>query len=165
MNGTDLPSSFPYVPYDARELVAFLGDPVLGAAYPAEFIGASGAQNDLNAVSSVSAINQLLTFSGATVDMVSIGGVIQAQAGSSGGPVVNAWQKLIGLITTTSAGKTTADRTLRAISLSYVNRDMQVQTGADLRAFLASDLDTIEDEFNAVWLNHLTRLYIDQISK
>ena len=165
VNDLPLPASFPALSYDTREAIGFLGDPVLGAAYPAEFVGGLNAQNNLNAVSSVSNIAQLLTFGTDTVDAFSIGGVIEAQGGSSGGPIVNAWDKLIGLITTTSDGATTAERSLRAITLSYINRDIQTQTGSDLLSFLDGDLAAIEDEFNTMWLQHLTGLYIQQISK
>ena len=165
LNASPLPATFPALTYDTREVVGFLNDPVLGAAYPAEFIGGFNTQNNLNAVSSVSTISQLLTFSSQTVDMVSIGGVIEAQAGSSGGAVVNAWDKLIGLITTTSEGKTTADRSLHALTLSYINRDLKAQIDTDLASYLQGDLAAREEDFNKTWTQHLIDLYIAQISK
>jgi len=165
VDGSPLPASFPSLSFDTREVIGFLGDLVLGAAYPAEFVGSSNTQDNLNAVSSVSSIAQLLTFGTKTVDAISLGGVIEAQAGSSGGAVVNAWNKLIGVITTTSEGDTTAQRTLRAVTMSHINRDIQAQTGSDLTTFLQGDLAAREEEFNTAWLQHLLDMYIKQIKK
>lgn len=163
VDGSPLPAAFPFLSSDTREVIGFLGDPVLGAGYPAEFVGGYNAQNNLYAVSSVSKIDQLMTFDGKTVDAFSIGGVIEAQSGSSGGPVVNAWDKLIGVITTTSEGATTAERTLRAITLSYIDRDLRAQTGQGIASYLDGDLAAKENEFNTTWLQHLIDMYIKQI--
>lgn len=163
IDNSPLPQAFPFLSFDTREVIGFLGDPVLGAGYPAEFVGGYSAQNNLYAVSSVSKIDQLMTFVGGTVDAFSIGGVIEAQSGSSGGPVVNAWDKLIGVITTTSEGATTADRTLHALTLSYIDRDLQAQTGQGLSSYLDDDLAAKANEFNATWLQHLIDMYIKQI--
>lgn len=146
-DGSPLPSSFAYISSDTRERASFLGDSVLGAGYPAEFIGGQMAQTNLYAASSVSTISHLFTFGTDTVDSVSIGGVIEAQQGSSGGAVVNAWGKLVGIITTTSDGATTAQRDLRAITLSYIDRDLQAQTGMSLKELLNGDLVAKVNDF------------------
>ncbi len=163
-NGSPLPSQFPYLRYDTRSGVAFLGDSVLGASYPAEFLGGS-VEGNLYAVSSVSQIKQLLTFGSTSIDAFSIGNVIEAQGGSSGGAVVNAWQYLVGLITTTSEGSTTASRDLRALSMSYINRDFLAQTGEDLPTFLAGDLAASEDSFNKDTAPDLIKQYLQVLSQ
>lgn len=129
---TPLPAIFPYVTPDTRPAIGFVGDRVLAAGYPAEFVGGIIAQTGLHPVSSVSTIDRLLTFASSTVDLVSIGSVIEAQGGSSGGPVVNQWDKLIGIITTTSDGTTTAQRSLRALTADYIDRDMARSIGFGL---------------------------------
>jgi hypothetical protein len=165
VSGQALPATFPYLPYDTREAIGFLGDQLLGASYPAEFLGGLAAENDLYPVSSVSAIDQLLTFATSTVDDISLGGVIEAQSGSSGGPVVNQWGYLIGLITTTSDATTTAARDLRAVTVSYINRDIETQTGSSLAAFLNGDLVSKESNFNDTIAPGLVRQYIQLLSK
>jgi hypothetical protein len=159
-----VPSIFPSVPFDTRDAIGFLGDNVLGASYPAEFLGGMAAENNLYPVSSVSPINQLLTFGTSTVDVIAIGGVVEAQSGSSGGSVLNAWGRLIGLISTTSDAPTTAGRDLRAIALSYINRDMLVQSGMDLSSFLTGDLTSEEADFNAATAPQLIQQYIQTIA-
>ena len=165
LNNSSLPSSFPYLPFDTRDAIGFLGDQVLGASYPAEFLGGMAAENDLYPVSSVSPINQLLTFSTDTVDVIAIGGVIEAQSGSSGGPVVNQWGRLIGIIATTSDAPTTAQRDLRAITMSYIDSDLSVQTGSDLSKFLDGDLNAKVTSFNANIAPGLLNQYIQTLSK
>ena len=76
------------------------------------------------------------------------GGSIAAQGGSSGGAVVNAWGRLVGLITTTTEGKTTGERDLHAITLNYIDRDSAGLTGMGLAQFLAGDLATRQANFN-----------------
>jgi len=138
-DNTPLPTQFPYVSPETREAIAFPGDQVLVASYPAEFIGGAAAQYDLYAVSSVTTIKQFLTFVSGTPDLLSLGGIIEAQSGSSGGAVVNAWDQLVGIIATTSSGTTTADRDLRAVALSYINTDLATQSGQDLNSLLQGD--------------------------
>jgi S1-C subfamily serine protease len=148
-NPTPLPDFFPYLTPDTRPTIGFVDDKVLAAGYPAEFVGGIIAQNGLYPVSSVSTIDALLTFSSGSVDLFSIGSVIEAQGGSSGGPVVNQWDKLIGIITTTSDGTTTAARSARAITLDYINTDVTRETGKDIAALLDTDLNDLREAFVA----------------
>ena len=163
-NPISLPASFPALGVDTREAIGFLGDQVLTAGYPAEFIGSVAAQSQLNVASSITSIKDLLTFKTSTVDLISLGGVAEAQSGSSGGPVVNAWGRLIGLITTTSEGATTAERDLRALTISYINRDIKGQSGSDLASILNGNLAAEAAAFRNAVAPHLTQLLIDQIS-
>ena len=163
-DGSPLPARFPSLPVDTREAIGFLGDQVLAASYPAEFVGAS-ANFALYSASSVTNIAQLLTFDVKSVDVISVGSVIEAQSGSSGGAIVNAWGHLIGVITTTSEGTTTADRDLRAITLSYINRDITAQTGSTLLNYLNEDLAVKTAVFTADQAPALYKLLIDQIVK
>ena len=162
-DGSPISGQFPYLPVDIRNGIGFLNDAVLAAAYPAEFVGGISAQNSLYPVSSVTTIKQLLTFGPGTIDSFSVGGVIAAQGGSSGGAVTNAWDRLIGIISITSAGATTADRDLRAVTLSYIDQDFKAQTGKSLSQFLAVDplsgaLDFARDTAPALLSKYLQQL-------
>ena len=162
--GGNIPSSFPSVPYDTRDGIGFVNDQVLGASYPAEFLGGMAAENDLYPVSSVSPIDRLLTFATSSVDAISIGGVVEAQSGSSGGGVLNAWGRLIGIISTTSDAPTTAGRDLRAITLSYISRDLLLQTGSDLSDFISGDLSRKADDFQTSVVPELLQIYYRNLS-
>ena len=157
--------NYPALPLDTREAISFLNDPMLVIAYPAEFVGSTATQFDLHPVSSITPISELLTFDTNTVDLVALKGAAGAQGGSSGGPVVNSWGYVTGIITTTSEGATTAERELRAITISYINRDLMSQTGMGIIATLNADLQTMATNFKANHAPALTKLLMDQITK
>ncbi len=163
-DGTPLPPAFPYLPVDTREAIGFSGDRVLVVSYPAEFL-ASAAQFIMYPASSVTTIGELMTFITHTVDLISLGGIIEAQGGSSGGAVVNAWGRLIALISTTSEGETTALRDLRAVTLAYINRDLTAQTHFDLPTTLGGDVAAEALDFNTHEAPRLIDLYIAQLAK
>ena len=156
-------SSLPFVPIDTREAIGFKDDSVLVASYPAEFVGGISTQLNLYPVSSITDIKNMLTFDNKTVDVISLGGIIGAQSGSSGGAVVNAWGRLVGVISTTSDGATTDARDLHAITLSYINRNIATESGLDLQSILGGDVASEADAFNANTAPALRQLFIDQI--
>lgn len=152
-------SAFPYLPIDTREAIGFQDDRVLVASYPAEFLGDIAAKFNLYPVTSVATIGRLFTFVEKTVDLISLGGIVGAQSGSSGGAIVNMWGRLIGLIATTSEGDTTATRDLRALTLSYIDRDLTAQTQVDLRVILGGDVLAQTLDFNARLAPRLVGIY------
>ena len=163
INGQPLPAVLPFVPVDARETIAFTDDSVLAASYPAEFVGGIVTQINLYPVSSITSVKKMLTFSNTFVDVISLGGVIGAQSGSSGGAVINEWGLLVGIISTTSEGATTDARDLHAITLSYINRNIASESGLDLSSILAGDIASEAYDFNTNAAPALRQLLIDQI--
>ena len=164
LDATPVPNPFPYLPLDVREAIGFKGDQVLAVSYPAEFLGGTG-QFTMYPASSVTTIGQLMTFVTKTVDLISLGGIVGAQGGSSGGAVVNAWGLLIALISTTSEGETTALRDLRAVTLSYIDRDLATQTRFDMATTLGGDVVAEALEFNTKMAPKLIGLYLAEIEK
>jgi hypothetical protein len=148
-DGTAVTDPLPYLRTDTREAIAFLDDQILAASYPAEFVGGLTTRYDLFPATSITAIKQLMTFNAGTVDVLSLGGIIEAQGGSSGGAVVNQWGRLVGIIVTTSDGDTTGERDLRALALSYIDRDIKAQSGASLQTILDGDVGALAANFNA----------------
>lgn len=166
--GTPLASqagAFSYLPVDTREAIGFLDDEVMSAGYPVEFLGSAVAEKGLYFFSSRTSIKQLLTFGSGSVDLISLGGVLEAQSGSSGGAVVNPWGKLIGVITTTSDAITTVQRDMRALTLSYISRDMKAQTGSSLEAFLSGNVHEKAAAFNVNVAPALIGQYLNQLSQ
>jgi S1-C subfamily serine protease len=157
------PSSFPYLAPDAREAIAFTGDQVLTAAYPAEFFGGQTTHLNLHPVTSIATIGQMYTFGSGNVDAFSLGGIIAAQSGSSGGGAINAWKRLVGILTTTSDGATTAERDLRAISLASIDRDFVSQTGMSLASYIAADPAQRSRDFMQGEAPALLRALIEEI--
>ena len=164
LDGTPLPTAFPALTPDTRENIAFLDDPVLTASYPAEFLSGGSAQFSLFPVSALTTVRELLTFGSGKVDIISLGGIAAAQSGSSGGATVNAWSRLVGIITTTSEGKTTAERDLRAVTLSYIDRDIGIQSGSNLSDLLSGDIAQKASDFNLNTAPNLVQLLLDGIA-
>ena len=162
LDGTPLPKHFSYLPTDTREAIGFLGDEVIVAGYPAEFLGVA-AEYSLYPLASATTIKQLLTFGSGAVDLISVGSVIEAQSGSSGGAITNPWGRLIGVITTTSAGATVDQRELRALSLSYVDRDLKTQAGVSLEGLLSGSVSDTAASFNATIAPTMLQQYLARL--
>jgi hypothetical protein len=163
IDGSPASGPFPSISPDAREAIGFVDDTVLTASYPVEFAGSSVISTSLYAVSSYAVIGKLMTFSTGKADVMSLGGIIQAQRGASGGVVVNAWNRAIGLVTTTSDGATTGERDLHAITTAYIDRDLRAQTGAGLLETLAQNPYIKSLEFEKDSLPHLSQLLLKAI--
>lgn len=164
IDGSVIPP-LPALSFDTREEAAFTGDTALAVSYPAEFIGGIAAQFDLYSISSIATIGDLYTLGSSTVDVLSLGGIIQAQGGSSGGAVVNLWNYLIGVITTTTEGTTTAARDLHALTLSYINRDLTKQSGSGLKEILAGDLDKTASNYRETIAPELIEKLFESLPK
>lgn len=135
-----LPSEFPSVELDTTEGALVRGNEVFVGGYAAGFLGGSTVQKELYAVSSISTISELYTFHESTLDVISLGGNILAQQGSSGGAVVSKNGKLIGMISTSSEGETTSERDLRAITLAHIERSLALHGQTSLEILLSGDL-------------------------
>lgn len=135
-----LPSSFPHVSMSVAENIENV--PVVLAAYPAGFFDGATIQTNLFISSARTTIGQIFTFKeGGGADLFSAGGTILSQKGSSGGAVVRESDAaLIGLIATATQGATTAERDLRAITVSHINKSITEQTGSGLAALLTGDI-------------------------
>jgi hypothetical protein len=162
--GNPISGPLPYLPVDSRADVVNTGDSVIGAGYPAEFVGGIVAQQGLYAATSLTTIKQLFTFASSSVDVYSIGGVIEAQGGSSGGPVVNTWGHVIAIISTTSEGATTAERDLHAVALNYIDRDILLQTGRSFSDFLSADPIQQANDFSRETAPGLIQKYVQYLS-
>ncbi len=157
------PTPFPYLPIDTREAIAFPEDEVATASYPVEFVGGINAPFNLRPASSVSTVSKLYTFTSKTADILSLGEVPLAQSGSSGGLVINTWGFLVGLLTAMSDETAASGRDLRALSLSYIDRDLKVQAGSSLSQILASDMTANMLDFNTSTAPALLALYTNMV--
>jgi hypothetical protein len=148
-----LPTTFPYI----TPLVDLLGvspnEQVLLRGYPAEFIGSSITLRSLQSVGALTYIQNIRTFASGesqlpTPDLLSLGGSIVAQGGSSGGAVVTSENKLAGIIVTSTRTAETKDRNLSAITLSHIDRSLLQQAGKDLPTILSTPLEELVVDFS-----------------
>lgn len=132
-----LPSSFPYLPLHSGE--PDLGESMLLASYPAGFLSGQIIAKSLYASSARAAVIKLYSFNNTpNIDLVSIGGTVVSQAGSSGGAVVRMQTgALTGIIATASVAESTAERDLRAVTVAHINRDLAADGYTSLASFLS----------------------------
>ncbi len=154
-----LPSSFPNIAMTAS--APDTGDGALVAGYPAGFLDGQTIERNLYATSAFTTIGQLYTFNDPShIDVVSLGGTVVSQGGSSGGAVVRTYDgKLTGLIATATAGTTTASRDLRAITVAYINRSLAASGKVGLAEFLSTDLKgTVSDFASTTFIEEKKKL-------
>ncbi|MES2953300.1 MAG: trypsin-like peptidase domain-containing protein [Patescibacteria group bacterium] len=167
--GNPLPTSFPYLSPDVLFETPSLNYPVLLAGYPAEYVGSIATQRNLYALSSASKIERGYYFpseKAGSLDLLSLGGNILAQGGSSGGAVVDHYTgTLLGILVTTTAGTKTSEKELNGITLSHIDRSILAETGKGLSAFLAGDILPKVHDFATHLLPRESQLLIDAISK
>lgn len=150
-DGIEKPKTFPFLQIETEEkqLVSDSGA-VLLAGYPAEFLSESYLEKELSLVSSVGEVHSVFTFSDEipTVDLLGIDGSVVSQKGSSGGAVVSQETgNLVGMITTSTAEKTTGERELRAISSAYINRIFKEETNTSLADILNGEIEPFKKAF------------------
>ena len=165
-SGITIPSIFAYMTPDMNESTLIAGGPILLAAYPAGFLDGATVQKDLWPASAISTIKEIFTFATDTLDLLSTGGSVVAQKGSSGGGVFSmATGKLIGIVVTSSDEGSTGDRDLRAITLSHINRSMFGDTGMDLNAFLSGDIAERQKNFQETRAVIMRQILFDVLNK
>lgn len=154
---------FPYLDMVIADSEIEVGKTTVVAGYAAGFLGSISVQKELYPVSAVSKITELFTFNDQTLDLFSVGGSVVAQKGSSGGAVVNENAELMGIIVTSTEAANTADRDLRAITISHINRSLSDNRGSSLSSLLLGDLDSKSDNFNDIEAPNLAQILIKTI--
>lgn len=156
--------NIPYMPINIDENLP-LGSPVLLASYPAGFLGGLSILQGLNVTSAITSIQNIYTFRDGTVDVISVPGTVVSQKGSSGGAVVDKHAMLIGVISTSSNGDTTSSRNLNAITMAYINRDIQKELKMSLADFLTQSDSDFAKIFASTSVPTLSKLIVDELNK
>ena len=147
VSGSPLPSSFPFIPLTQKRDV--LGEPVVIGSYAAQFLSGSEIKYSLYPTLVYGSVHKLFTFSTSTIDVVSLGGTAAAQEGSSGGGALDATGNLIALITTSTITGATSERTLYALTSSYIQREYAAEAGQPLRALLTESPSRAIESFSS----------------
>lgn len=164
IDGSKLPEKFSFIHMNVRENIE-RNEPVLLVSYPAGFLGGLAILQNLNIASSITGIQELFTFKEGPTDLISVGGTVVSQKGSSGGAVVDKYATLLGVISTSSDDATTGKRYLGAITLAYINRAMQSELGINLAQFADGDINTFTKKFQEINVPTLTKLITDELKK
>ena len=142
LTDTPLPNQFPTLPIKTSPLpLSYKNTPIRAAGYPATALATEGRFADLRGVEVGSIITELMTFGSNMVDLVTLAGTELGTQGVSGGPVVNQEGRAIGLITTRGNDELFGNGSLRALTISYIDRTISEETGFSLTQNLGGDLN------------------------
>lgn len=141
LDSKPMPASFPALPFREELLKTdILEREVFATGYPAETALEEDGMNILHPKQATTTIAELMTFGSQYIDLFTIRGSALGEHGSSGGPVVDQEGRAIGIISTKGDDRSFGEGSLRALSLPYVNRTIQEETGLSLRQNLGGNL-------------------------
>lgn len=148
IDNTPLPAQFPALAFSSDLLSTDTkNDLVVAAGYPAGELLAGGSGTDLIPRSAQTSISELYTFGSNRADVFSIRGSVVGAEGASGGPVLNEKGVVIGMISTRGDDTVDGPGSLRAITISHVQRTILEETGFGLKENLGGDLALRSDVF------------------
>lgn len=160
----ELPSSFPAIDADIALLPRSLeGSEIAAAGYPADDFYKEGKDALLSPVVASTSILTLYTFGSNYADIFSISDSAVGEHGASGGPVVDANERAIGLIVTKGNAALDGERSLRAITISYIDRTITEETGFGLMENTTGDLPRRAEIFKEVLVPFLANLLEEEL--
>lgn len=145
LGGKKLPASFTSVPLAGSDPEE--GDLVGIGSYGAEFLTGREILSALYPIIDDGSVADVYTYGGNRVDVISVRGSTAAQSGSSGGGVVNTDGRFIGLISTSSLGGGTAQRTFYAITPSHIRASFKEDTSRNFDTYIKGSLSSLVDAF------------------
>ncbi len=142
-----LPTQFPYAPLSTANQIK-KGNEVTVAGYPSGDLKYKEIRNKLTAKTATTTITNLQSFQSNTADLISLSRTKFASAGISGGPVMLS-NTVVGIVVTRSTSKSKEGASLRALSTSYIDREITNETGLTLVTLYAGDLSVRAEETRA----------------
>jgi S1-C subfamily serine protease len=159
ISGEPLPAAFPALGFVTDLLPVSIKDTdVRAAGYPAGSLLAEGPDALLIPQQAETTISELYTFGSNYADVFSVRGSAVGDEGASGGPVVNNDGQVIGMITTRGDDQLDGPGSLRAITLSHIDRTITEETGYSLSENLGGNLAYRSEVFTATLAPFLLRL-------
>jgi S1-C subfamily serine protease len=157
LDNKPLPGKFPSLvvnnDYLSKELI---GSDITVAGYPADDF-TEGSEANLTPVISTTTLTDMFTFDSNYADVIAIEESAVGQFGSSGGPILNEAGEVIGLITT-KGSQIDGNTSLRALTISYIDRTIIEETTFDLKSTTGGQLAFRSDLFLKTIAPFLTRI-------
>jgi len=159
LTGEELPSVFPALKTKTELLPISIKDTeVLAAGYPATSLFTDGRAGLFTPAAALTTVSELYTFGSNYADVVSLRGSRVGEHGTSGGPVLNQDGEAFAMIATRGNDQTDGDGSLRAITLSHIDRTITEESGVNLRANLAGNITYRAGIFNELMTPFLREL-------
>jgi S1-C subfamily serine protease len=160
----DVDTTFPALALNTDLLPRSVTDTaVVAAGYPAGSLLRGGADTELLARSAETTISELYTFDSNYADVFALRGSIMGEQGASGGPVVSSDGRVIGMVTTRGDDERDGAGSLRAITVSHINRTITEETGFSLSSNLSGNIPYKANIFTTTMAPFLTELLVAEI--
>lgn len=140
------------------------GSKVIASGYPAGDLIKNGADTDLIPKEATTSITELYTFGSNYADVFAVKGSVIGEQGASGGPVIAVSDgRVIGMITTRGDDERDGAGSLRAITISHVNRTITEETGFSLSSNLSGNLPYRANIFTSTMAPFLTKILLAEV--
>ena len=144
-----LPAQFPALAINTDLLpVTIKGSQITASGYPATDLIKNGAKSPLLPKTATTSISDLYTYGSNYADVFSIKGSNVGAQGSSGGPILADNGQVIGMIVTRGNDETDGPGSLRAITLSHIDRTIKEETGFSLDNNLNGNIEKRSQVFS-----------------
>jgi S1-C subfamily serine protease len=140
-------------------------DAVLAAGFPAEIVKTAGSKAALNATIATTTITELFTYTKNKVDLIGIAPSAVGEQGSSGGPITTLEGGVIGIIATKGSAEKDGAKSLRALTLAYIDRTIREETKVGLEETISSNLKERARIFRDIMTPILSGMVIDALKQ
>ena len=136
---------------------------VTAAAYPAGALLTGGTDTALLPRLATTTVSQLFTYTSSFADVIGMRGSTVGEPGSSGGPVLTPDHQVIGMITTRGNDANDGPGSLRAITMSHINRTITEETGFSLSSNMSGNIPYRAEVFANTMAPFLTQLLASEL--
>lgn len=141
VTGKPLPEKFPALKIFTDPLPVTSKDSgVVVSGYPAFNSNPENFANLIYPLFATSSITNLYTFGSNYADVISLLGSKVGHGGASGGPVTDEKKEVVAMITTKGDDLIDGEGSLRAITISHINRTIEEETGMSLERNMRGNL-------------------------
>lgn len=166
VDGSTLPNSFPALPIDVTPFQKDAKNKVVRAGgFPAEIIRTEGPKALLMPTVATTTITELFTYTRENIDLVGIAPSSVGEQGSSGGPITTLDNTVIGLISTKGNEAKDGAKSLRAITIPYIDRTIRDEVHVSLLDTISSKLSDRARIFRATVEPLLRDMVLDNIDR